>query len=159
MSDGSPSVDNELAIERVIDAPPAAVWRAFTSHLEEWWCPRPWTTDVVAIDWRAGGRFATVMRDPDGGRYPDEGVLLTVVPERLVVFTNLLTAGWRPQVPRPFGFVATFSLTDLGDSRTGYRASAAHASGDDAERHRAMQFEQGWGAAAAQLEEVARRLA
>lgn len=149
---------HDLVIERAIDAPPAAVWRAFTGHLGEWWCPRPWTTQVVEIDWRAGGRFATVMRDPDGGAYPDEGVLLEVVPERLVVFTNLLAAGWRPKVAQPFGFVATFTFTDLGDGRTGYRAGAAHASEADADQHRAMQFEQGWSTVAAQLEEVARRL-
>ena len=149
---------HELAIERILDAPVGAVWRAFTGHLAEWWCPRPWTTEVIAIDWRAGGRFATAMRGPDGEAQPIEGVLLAVEPERRVVFTNLLDADWNPLAPEPVGIVGTFAFTDLGDGRTGYRASARHASEAAREQHRAMGFEEGWGAVADQLEEVARRL-
>ena len=48
---------HELAVERLIDAPVGAVWRAYTDHLGEWFCPRPWRAEVVR--WTcapAGGR-------------------------------------------------------------------------------------------------------
>ena len=150
---------HELAVERVMDVPVAAVWRAVTDQLEQWWCPRPWKTKVVALDWRAGGRFDTVMRGPDGEVHPGEGVLLEVVPERRFVFTNLLDAEWTPRTPEPVGIVGIMTFTDLGDGRTHYRAAARHADEDACERHRAMGFEQGWGVVAGQLEEVARSLA
>jgi len=56
MSDGY-----ELRVERLIDAPIDAVWRAWTDHLPEWWCPKPWTTDVIEIDGKPENRSAMVM--------------------------------------------------------------------------------------------------
>ena len=149
---------HELAIERVMDAPVAAVWRAFTDHLAQWWCPRPWTTQVVALDWRAGGRFAMTMHGPDGEVAPIEGVILDVAPERRMVFTTLLDADWMPRTPEPVAIVGIFAFAGREDGRTDYRAAARHASDTDRERHRAMGFEAGWGAVAAQLEAVARSL-
>lgn len=150
-------MNNGLSIERVIDAPVAAVWRAWTEHLAEWWCPRPWTTELQELDLRAGGRFATVMRGPDGEEFGGESVFLDVVPERRVVFTNAIAPGWRPQSQPPL-FIGVFEFEPDGD-RTRYRASARHWREEDKSNHEAMGFEAGWGAVAAQLEEVARRLA
>jgi len=31
----------ELSITRLIDVPPATVWRVWTERLEEWWAPKP----------------------------------------------------------------------------------------------------------------------
>ena len=44
------SEPHELAIERTIDAPREIVWRAVTEHLTEWWCPRPWRSEIVAVN-------------------------------------------------------------------------------------------------------------
>ncbi|WP_442679142.1 SRPBCC domain-containing protein [Sphingomonas sp. ASY06-1R] len=51
-----------LWIERVLDAPVAAVWQAWTEHLEEWWAPKPWTTRIIEQDLRAGGKSILDMR-------------------------------------------------------------------------------------------------
>jgi uncharacterized protein YndB with AHSA1/START domain len=148
---------HELSIERTLDAPVAAVWRAWTEHLPEWWCPRPWTTEVHAMDLRPGGAFATTMRGPEGETHPGEGVFLEVTPERRVVFTNALAPGWRPQEDG-IAMVGVFEFEPDGD-RTRYRASARHCGTETRDRHEAMGFEGGWGAVAVQLEEVAKRLA
>ena len=145
----------ELSISRRLDAPRAAVWRAFTEHLAEWWCPAPWTTEVIEQDWRAGGRSALVLRGPDGESQSLEGVVLEIVPAERFVFTNALTVGWRPQAPFMVG-VFTFADEDGG---TRYTASARHWTAEGAEQHLAMGFEAGWTAVALQLEAVARRLA
>ncbi|WP_331378687.1 SRPBCC domain-containing protein [Sphingomonas sp. 35-24ZXX] len=55
-----------LQVTRHIAAPTDRVWQVMTERLEEYWCPRPWRTEIIEIDWRSGGRMATIMRGPDG---------------------------------------------------------------------------------------------
>lgn len=145
----------ELAVERLIDAPVAAVWRAYTHHLGEWFCPKPWRAEVVTMDLRPGGGADITMYGPDGEVMPQTGVYLEVEPMRRIVFTDAFRAGWIPQGPFMVGFM---EFTPDGD-RTRYRGGARHWSKEAFDQHRAMGFEQGWSAVAAQLEEVARRLA
>lgn len=151
-------MNHELAIEQVLDAPVRTVWRAWTEHLEQWWCPLPWRTELHALELHPGGRFATTMLGPEGERHPGESVILEVVPERRVVFTNALLSGWQPQAGVPFSMVGVFEFTPEG-SQTRYRAAARHWSAEDRDQHQAMGFEAGWTAVACQLEAVARRLA
>lgn len=146
---------HELVIERLINAPVSAVWKAWTDHLEEWWCPKPWRTEIVEQDLRPGGRSAMVMRGPEGEAHPMEGVILEVVPERSVVFTDAFTKGWKPAGPFMVGF---FELMPQGD-KTHYRAGARHWTAEAKAQHEAMGFIDGWTKVAEQLEEVAKRLA
>ena len=149
----------ELYIERTLDAPVWAVWRAWTEHLEEWWAPKPWTSRIVEQDLRAGGKSVIDMRGPDGAGGPMEGIFLEVTPERRIVFTNALDGDWHPKNPYPVQIVGYFELTDLGNGKTGYRAGARHWTAEAMEQHRAMGFEQGWAICAGQLEAVAQSLA
>lgn len=149
------SAPHELRLTRLIDAPRAAVWRAWTDHLAEWWCPKPWTTEIVEIDLRTGGRSAMVMRGPNGEEMPQEGVFLEVVAGERVVFTDAFTTGWVPSGPF---FVGVMEFADE-DGRTRYTARARHWTEEAKAQHAAMGFTEGWGAVAAQLEEVAKRIA
>jgi hypothetical protein len=85
----------DLVISRLVRAPRRAVWRAWSDPvlLKEWWCPRPWMTEVRAFELRAGGAFHTFMHGPDGGRSDNPGCFLEVVPFERIVFTSMLTAG------------------------------------------------------------------
>lgn len=150
---------HELAIERTFDAPRDAVWRAATEHLAEWWCPRPWTSEIVAVEWKDGGRFAITMRGTEGEEHPIEGRLLEVMPGERFVFTNLLGENWDPQDPQPVGIVGMFEFADAGAGKTQFRSSARHATEASKKAHEEMGFTGGWGACADQLEEVARRVA
>lgn len=145
----------ELAVERYIDAPPAVVYRAWKERFVDWWCPKPWTTEIVEIDLRPGGRFATIMRGPAGEKSDVEGVFLEHVPERSIVFTDAYTAGWKPQ--KPF-FTGYFSFAPEG-SGTRYRAGARHWDESARRQHEAMGFEAGWGQVAAQLGAIAEAMA
>ncbi|HZL00015.1 MAG TPA: SRPBCC family protein [Caulobacteraceae bacterium] len=145
----------ELAIERHIGAPPAIVWRAWTERLEEWWAPKPWTTRVIEQDLRPGGRSALVMSGPDGASEPMEGVILEVIPERSVVFTNAFTVGWIPRTPFMVGF---FGFMPEGQG-TRYRAGSRHWDEAAMKRHEAMGFMDGWAMVAAQLAEIAEAMA
>ena len=141
----------ELAVERVIDAPPDVVYRIWTGRLEEWWAPKPWTTKLVAQELRPGGRSAMVMTGPDGASAPMEGVILDVVANERIVMTNAFTVGWVPQTPF---MVAIFTFTPEG-RRTLYRAASRHWTAEAQQQHEAMGFEKGWGIVASQLAELA----
>lgn len=149
---------HELSVERTFDAPRDAVWRAVTEHLAEWWCPRPWRSEIVAVEWRGGGRFAITLRGPEGEAHEVDGMLLEVVPGERFVFTNTLVSGWMPQPGQPVGIVGTFEFADAGAGQTRFRSSARHWSDEDMKAHDEMGFSHGWGACADQLEEVAKRV-
>lgn len=146
---------HELSITRLIDAPREAVWRAWTDHLAEWWCPQPWRVEIIEQDARPGGRSAMIMHGPDGEVMPQEGVFLEVVPMERVVFTDAFRVGWHPQGPFIVGYM------DFADEGAGtrYTAGARHWSAEAKAQHEAMGFVEGWSAVAAQLEDVARRIA
>src|SRR4051812_32150956 len=93
----------ELRITRLIDAPRAAVYRAWTQPelLVQWFTPKPWTTVRAEIDVRAGGASMVVMADPEGNEYPNPGQYLEVVPDEKLVFTDAYVGDWVPS-PKPF---------------------------------------------------------
>lgn len=148
---------HELSVQRVIDAPIDAVWQAFTEHLDEWWCPRPWRTEIVEQDWRPGGRSALVLRGPDGEEHRLEGVVLEVVRERRVVSTNAFDVRWRPRTADVANLICLFTFEPEGN-KTRYKAAARHWDAESAAQHDAMGFTAGWGVAADQLAELAMRL-
>ncbi|UZK64742.1 SRPBCC family protein [Sphingomonas sp. M1-B02] len=147
--------EHELVVERLMDAPAGALWRAYTDHLNEWFCPKPWRAEVVEMDLRAGGRSSITMYGPDGEVMPNDGVYLEVVPERRLVFTDAFTVGWEPAGPF---FVGSFEFEPQGD-KTLFRGRARHWTEEARNQHAEMGFEQGWGVMAEQWEEVARRIA
>ena len=146
----------ELVIERHFDVPPTAIWRAWTDHLTEWWCPRPWTTEIIDWDFRSGGASHVTMHGPDGATSEMPGVFLEVTEPGRIVFTNGFTAGWWPQKPSMTG---VFDFTSDGAGGTFYRAAARHWDAAAMDDHAAMGFKDGWGVVADQLLEVARRTA
>ena len=146
---------NDLLLERKLKAPRALLWLCWTTPelLMQWFCPKPWFVSECSIDLRPGGVFATTMRGPDGEVFPNEGLYLEVVPQERLVTTDMLTRGWRPS-ENPF-MVAVVTFVDLPGGGTHYRALAMHRSPEDRDKHAAMGFEQGWGTAAAQLDDLA----
>lgn len=147
--------EHELVIERLLDAPASALWKAYTDHLNEWFCPRPWRAELVEMDLRAGGRSSVTMYGPNGEVAPNEGVYLEVVPERLIVFTDAFTQGWNPAGPF---MVGSFEFEPAG-GKTRFRGRARHWTAEARAQHEAMGFEAGWGVMAEQWEAVAKRIA
>lgn len=150
--------NNELEISRFLAVPRARVWEAWTNpqHLAQWWCPKPWTTEVRALDLRPGGAFYTFMSGPDGGTSDNPGCFLEVVPQERLVFTTVLTGGWRPGTPwLPMTAIITFAEEGQG---TRYVARVIHKDEADSQKHETMGFFKGWGSAIAQLEAYAKQL-
>ncbi len=85
------STERELTITRILDAPRALVFKAWTEagHLAQWWGPKGFTNPVCEIDLRPGGALRIVMRAPDGAEYPMKGIFREIVPPERLVFTNI----------------------------------------------------------------------
>jgi uncharacterized protein YndB with AHSA1/START domain len=153
----SPTSDRELVLTRLIDAPRAAVYRAWTEPelLKQWFAPKPLTTPVAELDVRPGGASLVVMKTPDGMEMPNPGVYLEVIPNERLVFTDAYTKAWEPS-KKPF---MTVMLTFADeDGKTRYIARVLHWSVADRETHEQMGFHQGWGLCTDQLAELARSL-
>jgi uncharacterized protein YndB with AHSA1/START domain len=148
----------DLEIVRLVAAPRAKVWRAWSDPdiIKQWWCPRPWVTEVRAFDFRSGGAFHTFMRGPDGGESDNPGIFLEIVPMERIIWTSMLVAGWRPATPW-LAMTGIFTLADEG-AGTRYTARCLHKDDEDRKKHDDMGFFEGWGTAIQQLEEVAQSL-
>ena len=161
-----PNPKLDLSFTRVVDVPRALVWRAWTEPalLMPWFCPMPWKTIDCEIDLRPGGRFRTTMQSPEGAEFPNAGCYLEVVPQEKLVWTNALLPGYRPSKPAAtcgaddaeFMFTATIELADAGEG-TRYTATVIHADEAGCQKHAAMGFEAGWGAALNQLVAMVQR--
>lgn len=150
----------DLYITRLLEAPRALVWKAWTDprHLQEWWCPRPWTTEVLSFDLRPGGSFHTLMRGPQGEQSDNPGAFLDIVAQSRIVFTTALIGNWRPASHPWMPMTAVITLADENGG-TRYAATVMHADRETRDRHEQMGFYDGWGTCIAQLDEYAATLA
>lgn len=143
----------DLTLQRVIRAPRAAIWRAWTepARLRQWWLPAPTVARVDRLDVRPGGAFVTSMSD-DGEEFVPhmDGIFLIVEPQVRLVFTNAISSGLRPTDPAPVPMTAEIRLTDHPDG-TDYRAVVRHGDPADRERHEKLGFMDGWGSVTAAL--------
>jgi uncharacterized protein YndB with AHSA1/START domain len=156
----------DLSFTRVVDVPRSLVWRAWTEPelLMPWFCPLPWKTIDCEIDLRPGGIFRTTMQSPQGVEFPGTGCYLEVVPCEKLVWTNALLPGYRPSyVPEKCGtddtgfmFTAMVEFADHAQG-TRYTATVIHADEAGCNKHAAMGFEVGWGAALDQLVAMVKR--
>lgn len=150
--------DLVLTLDRVLDAPRAAVWRCWTEPelLKQWFCPRPWYVSEVRSDLRPGGEFFSTMNGPNGESHDNPGVWLEIVEGQRLVMTDAFTSGWRPRAD-PL-MVAVVELSDTAGGKTRYVATARHWTAEARKQHEEMGFHAGWNAAADQLQELARTL-
>lgn len=140
----------DLILTRLIDAPRASVYRAWTEPelLKQWFAPLPWTVPGAEMDVRPGGSSVVVMRGPDGQDFPNPGVYLEVVPNRRLVLTDAYTSAWVPS-DKPF-MTVELSFDDQ-DGKTLYTARVHHWTVADREAHEKMGFHEGWATCTEQL--------
>lgn len=106
--------DTELVMEREFDAPRELVFQA---HLDPkaiplWWGPRAYTTEVVEMDVRPGGKWRFVQRGKDGFELAFFGEYREITPSER--FINTFGFDGMPGEPGE----ETYNFIDLGDSRT-----------------------------------------
>jgi uncharacterized protein YndB with AHSA1/START domain len=81
--------DTVLRMERLIAAKPERVFELWTEPelLLQWWGPDGYDVPVHDLDIRAGGRWRTTMRSPEGTRHTVSGIYRLIEPPRRLVFT------------------------------------------------------------------------
>lgn len=146
-----PNPDLDLTISRVIRAPRAAVWSAWTDprKFEQWWVPAPAQCRVVEMELSPGGAFVTQISENGGEFAPHMNACFLAVDDlERIVFTNALVGGWRP-AEQPF-ITAIITLSDHPEG-TDYTAYCMHKSNADRTMHEELGFYDGWGTVIEQL--------
>ena len=102
----------DLVFEKIFDAPRDLVWKVMTDpdRVTNWWGPEGYTTTVVEMDVRPGGRWRWINHTTGGEDAAFKGEYLEVVPPERIVQTEIF------DVP---GFddraaINTLTLEDLG---------------------------------------------
>jgi uncharacterized protein YndB with AHSA1/START domain len=142
--------ERDLILTRVVAAPRARLWAAWTEPdlLKKWFCPAPWSVSDCEIDLRPGGIFRTTMRSPEGLEFPGVGCYLEIIPQERLVWTDALGPGYRPS-DEPF-MTGIIAFRDV-DGGTEYTARAIHRDPATRIRHEEMGFHNGWSTALDQL--------
>jgi uncharacterized protein YndB with AHSA1/START domain len=149
--------DLDLTISRVIKAPRAVIWSAWTDRasFEQWWVPAPAKCKVLDMDLRPGGSFVTRISENGGAFIPHMSACFLAVDNlERIVFSDALVGGWRP-AEQPF-MTAIITLRDhpMG---TEYVAHAMHRNSADRNRHEELGFYDGWGTVTEQLAKLVER--
>jgi uncharacterized protein YndB with AHSA1/START domain len=146
----------DLVFERSTTFPIEKVWMGWTHPqiLMKWFCPRPWKVTECRIDLKPGGEFYTAFEGPSGEKVQNNGCYLEVIENKKLVWTGMMTKGFRPVPadPKGFQFVASI-LFSKSNNGTIYKALLAHADEEGRKKHEQMGFQEGWGKAFDQLVE------
>jgi uncharacterized protein YndB with AHSA1/START domain len=101
------TADREIVISRVIRAPRALVFEAFTEvrHLSRWWGPEGFTTTTRAFEFHVGGVWDFVMHGPDGTDYQEWISWIEITPPERIALLHGESRG----DPNAFQSVLTFA--------------------------------------------------
>ncbi|WP_284163388.1 SRPBCC domain-containing protein [Frigidibacter sp. SD6-1] len=104
------AADRTMTLERIINAPVAAVWAAWSDPeaLRQWWGPDGFSCKTRRIDLRAGGEWVFDMIGPDGTVYPNHHLYHRFDPEGGIDYALL----WGENGPKHADATARFE--DLG---------------------------------------------
>lgn len=107
------SLDREIVLTRVLDAPRELVFEAWTKaeHLTAWFCPKGFTTTTRAIDVRVGGAWRFDMVAPDGTLWGNRIVFLQIEAPGLLVFDH---GADKDEDPERFRVTLTFDPQSNG---------------------------------------------
>jgi uncharacterized protein YndB with AHSA1/START domain len=144
---------HSLTLIRDLPVSARAIYRCWTEPalVEPWFCPKPWRAVRTLNELRAGGACNTTMYGPDGEVHANDGSYLDLVPERRIVFTDMLLSDWRPNPQEGMNFTGCIELEPLSNGHTRYTARGKHRSAESRAQHAAMGFHEGWGIATDQL--------
>jgi uncharacterized protein YndB with AHSA1/START domain len=81
--------DLDLIVTRLIEAPRAMVFKAWTdpTQVARWWGPKGYVTTHCEMDIREGGAYRCCMRSPEGTDHWKRGVYQEILAPERIVFT------------------------------------------------------------------------
>ena len=149
--------DEQILITREFDAPKHLVYQAFTTPelVSRWWTAKRGEMTTCEIDLRVGGKWRYVMQTPDGIEVGFHGEYREIVPDELVVSTEIFE-GMPEGVPEEAS-VNTATFTEE-DGRTTLEILVQHSSKQFRDMHVKSGMEDGLQDALDLLEEIAASL-
>lgn len=102
--------DRTMILERIITAPVATIWAAWTdpAALPQWWGPQGFSCRTKRIDLRDGGEWVFDMIGPDGTVWPNHHRYHGIIPMKAIDYTLL----WGENGPKHADAAVRFE--DLG---------------------------------------------
>jgi uncharacterized protein YndB with AHSA1/START domain len=137
--------DRVLVITRLLAAPPAQVFQAWTdpARMMKWFAPEGMATPLAECELRVGGRYRVLMRESDGVEHDVSGEYLEIVPDRKLVFTW----AWRNSPE-----IVTLVTVELEPEGRGTQLTLRHERLADAESRDS--HNSGWSSALTKLEKL-----
>ena len=137
----------KLEIKRVINAPPARVYAAWTDpvQLKEWFGPESVQTRGITADVRVGGKYRWEIITEKGEDWAAFGEYRELVPGRKIVFT------WQWEDDEAWKNQTSVVTIELSDSRGGTEVRLEHEqlpSEESRDRHN-----EGWSSLLERLEQ------
>jgi uncharacterized protein YndB with AHSA1/START domain len=129
----------ELNIDRLIDAPRARVYEAWTKpeQIARWFAPKPFRLAVKKMDVRVGGAYEMAMQGPNGEEFPFAGEYLELDPPSRLV--------WNSQFPdMPKGSIVTVVTFTEEGGKTRVRAKQTFSALSPTAEHAIAGAEEGW---------------
>jgi uncharacterized protein YndB with AHSA1/START domain len=106
-----PGEKRDLIITRIVAAPVARVWQAWTDSddLMRWWGPAGFTCPLARMDVRTGGTSLVSMSSPEYGTHYSTWHYLEIIPlERMTYIHNLADADGQKIDPVAMGMPPDF---------------------------------------------------
>ncbi len=141
--------DTEILITREFDAPPALVYRAWTTPelIARWWTAGHGDAVVTEVDLRIGGAWRYVLRTHGGFEVGFHGVYHEIVPGERIVNTEVYEGAPEGEA------MVTNTFTDLG-GRTLLTCLVRHSHPEHRDAHLASGMESGMQTGLDLLEEI-----
>jgi uncharacterized protein YndB with AHSA1/START domain len=90
-SEKNSTVDREIKISRLLDAPVELVWEVWTDadHISNWWGPNGFTNTISKMEVQPGGEWDLVMHGPDGTDYKNKSIFKEVIKYKRLVYEHV----------------------------------------------------------------------
>lgn len=106
--------DREIIVTRLIDAPVARVWRAWTNNDEivKWWGPYGFSDETTAREFTPGGHWKHTMIGPDGTRFSNFTTYKEIEKEKRILLVN---GGSKEDEAKGLGMRSEITFKSIGD--------------------------------------------
>jgi uncharacterized protein YndB with AHSA1/START domain len=107
------TADREIVVTRLIDAPVARVWRAWTDNDEivKWWGPHGFSDETQNREFKPGGHWKHTMIGPDGTRFPNFATYKEIEENKRIVLVN---AGSKEDAEKGVGYRSFITFKAVG---------------------------------------------
>jgi uncharacterized protein YndB with AHSA1/START domain len=97
MAPKNETLNRELSITRLLNAPRELVWKVWTQpeHIAKWWGPLGFTNTISKMEVKPGGEWEFIMHGPDGNDYKNKHIFHEIVKHERIVLDHVTAPKFR----------------------------------------------------------------